>query len=72
MQLDTITEHLGMPNYKVTHVINKIDIEKRKVIWNHNGRGKYVLEKLYRKPGPEGCDTLYGNHRMMRVAMIPC
>jgi len=40
------------------YVTNVIDIEKRKVIWNHNGRGKYVLEKFYRKLGQEGCENI--------------
>ena len=40
------------------YVTNVIDIEKRKVIWNHNGRGKYVLEKFYRKLGLEGCENI--------------
>ncbi len=42
------------------YVTNVIDIEKRKVIWNHNGRGKYVLEKFYRKLGREGCENIQG------------
>jgi transposase len=40
------------------YVTNVIDIERRKVIWNHNGRGKYVLEKFYRKLGREGCENI--------------
>ena len=40
------------------YVTNVIDIEKRKVIWNHNGRGKYVLEKFYRNLGREGCENI--------------
>jgi len=40
------------------YVTNVIDIEKWKVIWNHNGRGKYVLDKFYRKLGPEGCENI--------------
>ncbi len=40
------------------YVTNVIDIQKRKVIWNHNGRGKYVLDKFYRKLGPEGCENI--------------
>ena len=40
------------------YVTNVIDIEKRKVIWNHNGRGKYVLERFYRKLGQEGCENI--------------
>jgi transposase len=39
-------------------VTNVIDIQKRKVIWNHNDRGKYVLDKFYRKLGPEGCENI--------------
>lgn len=40
------------------YVTNVIDIEKKKVIWNHNGRGKYVLDKFYRNLGREGCDGI--------------
>jgi len=36
------------------YVTNVIDIEKRKVIWNHNGRGKYVLDKFYSCLGRKG------------------
>ena len=35
------------------YVTNVVDIEKRKVIWNHNGRGKTVLDKFYEETGPE-------------------
>ena len=40
------------------YVTNVIDIEKRKVIWNHDGRGKYVLDKFYRKLGQKGCEHI--------------
>ena len=40
------------------YVTNVIDIEKRKVIWNHNGRGKVVLDKFYRKLGSDGCANI--------------
>jgi len=40
------------------YVTNVIDIQRRKVIWNHNGRGKYVLDKFYRKLGPKGCENI--------------
>lgn len=35
------------------YVTNVVDIEKRKVIWNHNGCGKTVLHKFYEETGPE-------------------
>ena len=35
------------------YVTNIVDIEERKVIWNHNGRGKTVLDAFYREIGPK-------------------
>jgi transposase len=40
------------------YVTNVVDIEKRKVIWNHNGRGKAVLSTFYRALGSEGCQNI--------------
>lgn len=40
------------------YVTNVIDIEKRKVIWNHNSRGKYVLDKFYHRLGRKGCENI--------------
>ena len=40
------------------YVTNVVDIEKRKVIWNHNGRGKAVLSTFYRTLGSEGCQSI--------------
>ena len=40
------------------YVTNVIDIEKKKVIWNHNSRGKYVLDTFYRNLGREGCENI--------------
>jgi len=40
------------------YVTNVVDIEKRKVIWNHNGRGKAVLSDFYRGLGSEGCQNI--------------
>jgi len=37
------------------YVTNVVDIEKRKVIWNHNGRGKSILDRFYREIGKQGC-----------------
>ena len=37
------------------YVTNVVDIDKRKVVWNHNGRGKSTLDKFYHKLGKEGC-----------------
>jgi transposase len=35
------------------YVTNVVDIEKRKVIWNHDERGKSVLESFYKALGEE-------------------
>lgn len=40
------------------YVTNVIDVDKRKVIWNHEGRGKTVLDKFYRKIGKKGCGKI--------------
>jgi transposase len=37
------------------YVTNVVDIEKRKVIWNHDDRGKSVLESFYKALGEEQC-----------------
>ena len=37
------------------YVTNVVDIEKRKVIWNHDDRGKLVLESFYKALGEEQC-----------------
>lgn len=37
------------------YVTNVVDVDKRKVIWNHEGRGKGVLDKFYHKIGKKGC-----------------
>jgi transposase len=37
------------------YVTNVVDIEKRKVIWNHDERGKSVLESFYKALGEESC-----------------
>lgn len=37
------------------YVTNVVDIDRRKVIWNHDGRGKGTLDKFYRKLGKKGC-----------------
>ena len=37
------------------YVTNVVDIEKRKVIWNHDERGKSVLESFYKALGEEHC-----------------
>ncbi len=33
------------------YVTNVVDIGERKVIWNHNGRGKTVLDAFYKEAG---------------------
>ena len=40
------------------YVTNVVDIEKRKVIWNHDGRGKPVLDDFYKGLGEEHCATI--------------
>ena len=35
------------------YVTNVVDIGERKVIWNHNGRGKTVLDAFYKEAGPK-------------------
>lgn len=40
------------------YVTNVVDIEKRQVIWNHNGRGKATLDVFYRKLGKNGCKKI--------------
>jgi len=40
------------------YVTNVVDIEKRKVIWNHEDRGKVVLDGFYQEIGPEGCTQI--------------
>jgi len=35
------------------YVTNVVDIEMRKVIWNHNGRGKSTLNAFFKELGPE-------------------
>jgi len=40
------------------YVTNVIDMDNRKIIWNHEGRGKTVLDKFYRKIGKKGCSKI--------------
>ncbi len=42
------------------YVTNVVDIEQRKVIWNHNHRGKEVLESFYKALGSQGCQEIKG------------
>ena len=42
------------------YVTNVVDIEKRKVIWNHNGRGKVILDRFYHTIGSENCEKITG------------
>lgn len=37
------------------YITNVVDIEKRKVIWNHDSRGKTVLDAFYKCLGEDGC-----------------
>lgn len=40
------------------YVTNVVDIQQRKIIWNHDGRGKKVLDRFYRDLGPEECEKI--------------
>jgi len=40
------------------YVTNVVDIDQRKVIWNHNGRGKITLDKFFRSLGKENCENI--------------
>ena len=40
------------------YVTNVVDVDKRKVIWNHDGRGKTTLDKFYHKIGEGGCKRI--------------
>ena len=42
------------------YVTNVVDIQQRKVIWNHIHRGKEVLERFYKDLGPSGCEKIKG------------
>jgi transposase len=42
------------------YVTNVVDIEKRKVIWNHDDRGKTVLDAFYEGLGPKNCANIVG------------
>jgi len=40
------------------YVTNVIDVDQRKVIWNHQGRGKVNLDKFFRGLGAENCEKI--------------
>ena len=40
------------------YVTNVIDVDQRKVIWNHQGRGKENLDKFFRSLGAEDCEKI--------------
>jgi len=40
------------------YVTNVVDIDQRKVIWNHQGRGKVNLDKFFRSLGTENCEQI--------------
>jgi transposase len=40
------------------YVTNVVDIEKRKVIWNHNGRGKSTLDAFFKDLGKENSSKI--------------
>lgn len=40
------------------YVTNVVDIEKRKVIWNHNGRGKSTLDAFFKTLGKDNASKI--------------
>jgi len=40
------------------YVTNVVDVDQRKVIWNHQGRGKVNLDKFFRSLGAENCEKI--------------
>ena len=40
------------------YVTNVVDIDQRKVIWNHQGRGKVNLDKFFHSLGKENCEKI--------------
>ncbi|HHT9111538.1 MAG TPA: ISL3 family transposase [Candidatus Brocadiaceae bacterium] len=40
------------------YVTNVVDVDRRKVIWNHAGRGKTTLDTFYHKMGTWGCKRI--------------
>jgi len=40
------------------YVTNVVDVDQRKVIWNHQGRGKVNFDKFFRSPGKENCEKI--------------
>lgn len=40
------------------YVTNVVDIEKRKVIWNHNGRGKSTLDAFFKALGKDNASKI--------------
>ncbi len=42
------------------YVTNVIDIDQRKVIWNHDGRGKQTMDAFFTDLGQEKSDTHSG------------
>jgi transposase len=40
------------------YVTNVVDVDQRKVIWNHQGRGKVNLDKFFRSLGAASCEKI--------------
>lgn len=40
------------------YVTNVVDVDQRKVIWNHQGRGKVTLDKFFHRLGKENCKKI--------------
>lgn len=40
------------------YVTNVVDVDKRKIIWNEEGRGKGTLDKFYHTIGEDGCNKI--------------
>ncbi len=40
------------------YVTNVVDVDRRKVIWNHQGRGKVTLNSFFRRLGKTNCEKI--------------
>lgn len=40
------------------YVTNVVDVDRHRVIWNHDGRGKSTLDKFYHTIGEKGCKEI--------------
>ena len=40
------------------YVTNVVDIEEKKVVWNHNGRGKATFDRFFHALGQDHCERI--------------